>query len=249
MSAPQDPSRNVLEGYFSAPIAKAIVGAAAKTAARAGVEDGEAWRASFEQELARLLCVYLPDIDRRRACAQKLGAAASNPDPAIGSMAAVEHTPRPHLAPRPASGSHRAMRASSSISGRPPTLGTASTSVIVRDQTDIPNACEVVRDLGKKLGFSRVDQTKMATAVSELARNMLQHAGGGTIRFAEVLAPRRGLEAFFEDHGPGIVGLDDLFEAGSTGLGLRGSKGIADEFLIDTQPGDGTRITMRKYVA
>jgi serine/threonine-protein kinase RsbT len=241
MSNLRDESRSVLEGFFSAPIAKAIVGAAAKTAARAGIEADSTWSAAFEREIARLLCVYLPDIERRRACIAKLAAAAPP----------IAQTPVPAAAySRPPSGAYlRPARTASSVSVRPATLGTASTSVVVRDQSDIPNACEVVRDLGKKLGFSRVDQTKMATAVSELARNMLQYAGGGTIRFAEVLAPRRGLEAFFEDHGPGIIGLDDMLEAGSMGLGLRGSKGIADEFLIDTQPGDGTRITMRKYVA
>lgn len=89
---------------------------------------------------------------------------------------------------------------------------------------------------------------------AELARNMLQYAGGGHIRFAEVLSPRKGLEAFFEDRGPGIADLDGVLDPKyrsmtGMGMGLRGSKRIADEFLIDTQPGDGTRITMRKYVA
>ncbi len=238
----RDESRRVLEGYFSAPIAKAIVGAAAKVAARAGVEESATWHHAFHHEVARLLSVYLPDVERRRACVTSLVAAL--PVPASGPRSELRPPSGSYLRPRFADA-----RTGSSGSVRPGALGTASTSVVVADQSDIPNACEVVRDLGRKLGFSRVDQTKMATAVSELARNMLQYAGGGTIRFAEVLAPRRGLEAFFEDHGPGIVGLDDMFEAGNMGLGLRGSKGIADEFLIDTQPGDGTRITMRKYVA
>lgn len=245
MTKLRDECRSVLEGFFSGPIAKAIVGAAGKAAARAGLEDTPTWEVAFDRELQRLLNVYLPDAARRLDCLARLAREA--PPPA----AVFEHTPPPMpLRARPASGAYlRPSVLPSSPSMRPATFGSASTSVVVRDQTDIPNACEVVRDLGKKLGFSRVDQTKMATAVSELARNMLQYAGGGTIRFAEVLAPRRGLEAFFEDHGPGIVGLDDMLEAGSMGLGLRGSKGIADEFLIDTQPGDGTRITMRKYVA
>lgn len=260
MTKLRDECRSVLEGFFSAPIAKAIVGAAAKAAARSGNEDTPLWQVGFERELQRLLGVYLPDQDRRVACLAQMSRISPH-GAADSHFASSEHTPAPALArsrqpsgsyPRPSQLVRRESETLARVlapSMRPATLGAASTSVVVRDQTDIPNACEVVRDLGKKLGFSRVDQTKMATAVSELARNMLQYAGGGTIRFAEVLAPRRGLEAFFEDHGPGIVGLDDILEAGSMGLGLRGSKGIADEFTIDTQPGDGTRITMRKYVA
>jgi len=225
-------ARRLLEAYFSGPIAKAIAGAAAKAAARAGTTGSGPFEAAFDIELARLLTVYLPDASRRTACLKELAAAAPR---SVGTRLPSGVEPGASL-------------------GRPGEVrsgmsGAASTSVQVRDQSDIPNACEVVRDLGKKLGFSRVDQTKMATAVSELARNMLQYAGGGTIRFAEVLAPRRGLEAFFEDHGPGIDDLDDLLDTNSSGLGLRGSRGIADEFLIDTHPGDGTRITMRKYVA
>lgn len=254
MTKLRDECQSVLEGFFSGPIAKAIVGAANKNAARAGREDSSQWLASFERELQRLLHVYLPDAERRSECLRLLKSV--QPAVAPSAFSAFEENPlelQPFRA-RPASGAY--VRPSLAARGLPPppsmrpaTFGLASTSVVVRDQTDIPNACEVVRDLGKKLGFTRVDQTKMATAVSELARNMLQYAGGGTIRFAEVLAPRPGLEAFFEDHGPGIVGLDDMLETGSMGLGLRGSKGIADEFMIDTQPGDGTRITMRKYVA
>lgn len=253
MTKLRDECQSVLEGFFSGPIAKAIVGAANKNAARAGREDSSQWLASFERELQRLLHVYLPDAERRSECLRLL----KGVQPAVATIASVAEEatldPQP-LRARPRSGAYpRPSLAARGLppppSMRPATFGSASTSVVVRDQTDIPNACEVVRDLGKKLGFTRVDQTKMATAVSELARNMLQYAGGGTIRFAEVLAPRRGLEAFFEDHGPGIVGLDDMLETGSMGLGLRGSKGIADEFMIDTQPGDGTRITMRKYVA
>lgn len=256
MTNVRDDRRSVLESYFSAPIAKAIVGAASKAAARAGHEDTPQWELAFDRELQRLLQVYLPDAERRLECLARIVPRVRMAAPIVTPSASPAARPvsgayeRPALSHQPSAGyGRRASETRLAQSVRPAALGTASTSVVVRDQSDIPNACEVVRDLGRKLGFSRVDQTKMATAVSELARNMLQYAGGGTIRFAEVLAPRRGLEAFFEDHGPGIVGLDDMLEAGSMGLGLRGSRGIADEFTIDTQPGDGTRITMRKYVA
>lgn len=219
-------TRVVLEGFFSTPIAKAIVGACCKAGAKSSLlEDSPEWRGAYHAELTRLLGNYLPDMAKRAQCMEML-------------------TPLRPSAP----GELRRSGVRPRVLSSAPTAS-ASTSVEVRDHRDVPNACEVVRDLGRKLGFSRVDQTKMATAVSELARNMLQYAGGGTIRFAEVLAPRRGLEAFFEDRGPGIHDLEQVLDTPGNGLGLRGSRGIADEFTIDTHPGDGTRITMRKYVA
>lgn len=221
-----DESRVVLEGFFSSPIARAIVGASSKAVSRGTASEGSAaWDQAFAAELARLVGNYLPDPSRRAQCMHLLAPLQAGPVP------------------------RRSSTRTKAIVSVPPTASSESTSVMVRDHRDVPNACEVVRDLGKKLGFSRVDQTKMATAVSELARNMLQYAGGGTIRFAEVLSPRRGLEAFFEDRGPGIHDLEHVLDTQGSGLGLRGSKGIADEFMIDTNPGDGTRITMRKYVA
>ncbi len=264
-----DDSRGALEGFFSAPIAKAILGAAMKRAATTGPEYQPAWYDAFFGELTRLLSVYLPDPARRAQCTSKLDALRAVVRPKVGPSAnlraprvplfdgvpgAVQETPL-EVDPNPFAGSRRLMRRADedthNKAARDP--GT-TTKVLVRDEIDVPNACEVARDLSKKLGFSVVDQTKMATAVSELARNMLQYAGGGTILFAEVLAPRRGLEAFFEDRGPGIANLEGVLDpkyrsTTGMGMGLRGSKRIADEFLIDTQPGDGTRITMRKYVA
>lgn len=267
-----DDSRVVLEGFFSAPIAKAILGAAMKRAGNAGPEYQPAWYEGLFAELGRLLSVYLPDPGRRADCFGKLEALHNVVRPRLpsGNGLRAPRVPRfpdsrNSVAPEPTTG--HPGRPAPVLRGaqypipkpddsRPRAQGAnaTSTSVVVRDEIDVPNACEVARDLAKKLGFSIVDQTKMATAVSELARNMLQYAGGGHIRFAEVLAPRKGLEAFFEDRGPGIADLDGVLDPKyrsmtGMGMGLRGSKRIADEFLIDTQPGDGTRITMRKYVA
>lgn len=279
-----DDSRAVLEGFFSAPIAKAILGAAMKRAGNAGPEFQTAWYEGLFAELGRLLSVYLPDPSRRADCLGRLEGLHNVVRPRLPTSAGLRAPRVPRFAessrsltgpPRqgsdqnPSHASHPGRPAPVLRGGRMPepsggrssqdrmraqSAGATSTSVVVRDEIDVPNACEVARDLAKKLGFSVVDQTKMATAVSELARNMLQYAGGGHIRFAEVLAPRKGLEAFFEDRGPGIADLDGVLDPKyrsmtGMGMGLRGSKRIADEFLIDTQPGDGTRITMRKYVA
>lgn len=263
-----DDSRATLEGFFSAPIAKAILGAAMKRAGTTGPEFQPAWYDAFFAELTRLLAVYLPDPARRAACVTRLDALRAVVRPKAQSTAGLK-APRVPLfdgipgvvppeppTPPPTTTLDSAFHPSRSRSGErlPARDPGTSTKVLVRDEIDVPNACEVARDLAKKLGFSLVDQTKMATAVSELARNMLQYAGGGTILFAEVIAPRRGLEAFFEDRGPGIANLEGVLDpkyrsTTGMGMGLRGSRRIADEFLIDTQPGDGTRITMRKYVA
>lgn len=250
-------SRTVLEGFFSAPIAKAITGAATKRANAAGQEGDSNWSAALFAELTRLLAVYLPDPARRGDCMARLEVLGQSViSTRFGGNAALRPPPVPRLDSFGMGEVRKAepRRASSPSGERPRAPKVGTTSVVVRDEVDIPNACEVAKDLARKLGFSLVDQTKMATAVSELARNMLQYAGGGNIRFAEVLAPRRGLEAFFEDNGPGIADLEGVLDpkyrsTTGMGMGLRGSKRIADEFLIDTQPGDGTRITMRKYVA
>ena len=113
-------------------------------------------------------------------------------------------------------------------------LHTAEHIVIVR---------QAVRTLAVGLGFSLVDQTKVVTAASELARNTIQHGGGG---------PRRGLRLTFEDQGPGIPDLtlamkDGFTTAGGLGLGLSGAKRLTSEFAITSAPGTGTRVVITKW--
>ncbi|WP_264775315.1 anti-sigma regulatory factor [Deinococcus aetherius] len=110
-----------------------------------------------------------------------------------------------------------------------------------------------VRALAVAVRFSLVEQTKLVTAASELARNTLVHGGGGVARLERVEGGGRvGLRMTFEDQGPGIpdVGraLQDGFTTGSgLGLGLGGSKRLVGEFQIDSTPGVGTRVTATKW--
>lgn len=123
----------------------------------------------------------------------------------------------------------------------------------VREESDVVRARQLVRDWANQLRFSLVDQTKLVTAVSELARNMVIYGGGGTMRMENLREGiRTGLRVTFEDEGPGIadveLALKDGYTTGSgLGLGLGGSKRLVNEFSIDSKPGAGTRITIARW--
>jgi serine/threonine-protein kinase RsbT len=123
----------------------------------------------------------------------------------------------------------------------------------IRTSTDVVQVRQSVRTLATSLGFSLIDQTKVVTAASELARNTLEHGGGGTARLESVTQGiRKGLRLTFEDKGPGIrdVSLalkDGYTTGGGMGLGLSGSKRLVNEFDIDTKVGEGTRVTVTKW--
>jgi serine/threonine-protein kinase RsbT len=110
-----------------------------------------------------------------------------------------------------------------------------------------------VRKWAIDLGFSLVDQTKMITAASELARNTLDYGRGGTVRLdALENGYRRGLRLTFEDQGPGIPDIDKALTDGFTtgkglGMGLSGSKRLVNEFEIDSRVGEGTRVTITRW--
>nr|WP_274620080.1 ATP-binding protein [Herbaspirillum sp. C7C2] len=118
---------------------------------------------------------------------------------------------------------------------------------------DVVRLRKLVRDHLVRLGFSLVEQTKMVTAASELARNTLRYGGGGEARVDELNSgTRRGLRLVFADQGPGIadIGLaltDGYTTGGGLGLGLSGAKRLADEFEIDTAPGAGTQVSIIKW--
>ena len=112
---------------------------------------------------------------------------------------------------------------------------------------------QAVRQRAVELGFSLVDQTKIVTAASELARNTLQHGGGGQA-IVEIVSdgPRRGIRLVFEDSGPGIVDVsqamkDGYSTAGGLGLGLSGARRLSNEFVISSTPGTGTRVVITRW--
>jgi serine/threonine-protein kinase RsbT len=102
------------------------------------------------------------------------------------------------------------------------------------------------------VGLSLVDQTKLVTAASELARNTLIYGGGGTMQLEWLNGPRLGVRLTFVDHGPGIANIDLALRDGFTtgtglGLGLGGSKRLVNEFEIDSKPGKGTRVAVTRW--
>jgi serine/threonine-protein kinase RsbT len=123
----------------------------------------------------------------------------------------------------------------------------------VRSSGDIVRVRQAVRERAIELGFRLVDQTKLVTAASELARNTVDHGGGGTVRM-EVLnnGAHHGLRLTFEDHGPGIddvnLALQDGYTTGSgLGLGLGGAKRLVNEFEIESYLGQGTRVCITRW--
>jgi serine/threonine-protein kinase RsbT len=112
---------------------------------------------------------------------------------------------------------------------------------------------QAVRRWAVEQGFSLVDQTKMITAASELARNALDYGGGGSVRLEALQnGARKGLRLTFEDRGPGIPDIDLALTDGYTsgkgmGMGLGGSRRLVNEFEIDSKVGEGTRVTIARW--
>ena len=125
----------------------------------------------------------------------------------------------------------------------------------LRTDQDVVLARQAVRRMSLQLGFSLVDQTKMVTAASELARNTVVHGHGGDMRW-ELLdeGGRRGLRLTFVDEGPGIpsiaLAMTDGWTTGTgLGMGLSGTKRLVNEFDIESQPGHGTRVTITRWAS
>jgi serine/threonine-protein kinase RsbT len=133
-------------------------------------------------------------------------------------------------------------------------MGATRTDALeVQASEDVVRVRQAVRARAAGLGFSIVDQTKIVTAASELARNTLEHGGGGRC-FIDLLedGSRRGLRLSFEDKGPGIadvaLALTDGYTTGNgLGLGLSGSRRLVNEFELWSRPGEGTRVTVIRW--
>ncbi|MDP9124420.1 MAG: anti-sigma regulatory factor [Pseudomonadota bacterium] len=123
----------------------------------------------------------------------------------------------------------------------------------LRVENDIVACRQAVRRVAQTLRFSLVDQTRLITAASELARNTLVHGGGGEMRWAVVKRDARtGLRLDFEDRGPGIPDValamtDGWTSGGGMGLGLSGSKRLMHDFAIRSAPGEGTCVTITRW--
>jgi serine/threonine-protein kinase RsbT len=128
-----------------------------------------------------------------------------------------------------------------------------SESIPVRSQEDVVAVRQRVRAVAAEEGFRLVDQTKLVTAASELARNTYIYGGGGA-GLIEIIenGGRKGLRVTFEDSGPGIADIalamkDGYTTGGGLGLGLSGAKRLSNEFEIASTPGEGTRVTILRW--
>lgn len=131
-------------------------------------------------------------------------------------------------------------------------IADTSTIDIVADQ-DVVRVRQTMRTFASKAALSLVDQTKIVTAASEIARNTLFYGGGGTA-VLELIEDghRRGVRVTFSDEGPGISDVhlamsDGYTTGGGLGLGLSGARRLVDEFQIDSEPGKGTRVVLAKW--
>src|SRR5579864_2548301 len=128
-----------------------------------------------------------------------------------------------------------------------------SESFPIRSSEDVVIVRQAVRRESVSLGFGLVDQTKLVTASSELARNTLDHGGGGSAQLEVIQNEQRaGLRVVFEDQGPGIANIDQALADGYTtggglGLGLGGAKRLSHDFEISSKPGAGTRVSILRW--
>jgi serine/threonine-protein kinase RsbT len=123
----------------------------------------------------------------------------------------------------------------------------------IRSSADVVSVRQAARALSERVGFSLVDQTKLVTAASELARNTIDYGGGGSVRLELVEnGVRRGVRLTFEDQGPGIPDVqlalkDGYTSGGGLGLGLGGARRLVNDFTIESSPGAGTRIMIARW--
>lgn len=123
----------------------------------------------------------------------------------------------------------------------------------IQSSEDVVRVRQIARERAVAQGFSLVDQTKLVTAASEIARNTLEYGGGGEVA-VETLndGSRKGVRLTFSDRGPGIenpeLALKDGYTTGNgLGLGLSGAKRLSNEFELDSKPGEGTRVMIARW--
>ncbi len=235
-----------LEGFFPPAIARAVLRSALRRGGLAeSVREHEV--AELVDALERTLPMYIVDAKRRGECVDRVRRAL-----------AVEprDTPPPSPRPRPARDTPRVPAppeaAPESVPKEP--AGPEAGTVRVRSARDVVQACDLARAIARTLGFSLLDQTKIATAASELARNILLYVGDGEVRVRAFDVPRRGIEIVAADAGGGIADVGLVLNSGyrsntGMGMGLQGTKRLMDELEIDSRPGVGTTVVAKKHVS
>jgi serine/threonine-protein kinase RsbT len=210
----------VLDRYFSASIARALLNVTRRREGLEGDPSGDATLGRTVDALERTLPSYMADPSRRRQCAAELRRLLPDRDPRVSLP--------------------------------PDSAGPTSPKAFAVTRPDhLHGATEAARSLGRSAGLGVLDQTKIATAVAEVTRNMLQYAGGGELWFSQISSPRRGLEVAAVDRGPGIPDVELVMSPRyrsrtGMGLGLKGVKRVVDELEIQSSRA-GTRVVLRKY--
>jgi serine/threonine-protein kinase RsbT len=188
------------------------------------------------RELLKGIKVYVSDPAEQRACMREVeGVFESVHSGAVSSF---------QLSEKPES-----MRLSNSPKSEPG----ETVRIEIHDDDDVVRARTSGRNLCREMGFSSIAQVKVATAISELARNIVQYAGEGEIRICRLAGHRIGVEVEAFDHGPGIPDQELVMSTRyrsrtGMGIGLKGAKRLTDEFSLDSAPDSGTRVIVRKYL-
>ena len=138
-------------------------------------------------------------------------------------------------------------------SGQPTTASKSGARLIVRSSPDIVQARQFARELASEMGFGGSDVTRIASAISEIARNILDYAREGEIEF-QAIGAGKGLLITARDHGPGIPDVSLAMQYGYSsgnglGVGLPGARWLMDDFSIESAPGRGTVVKMTKWLA
>ncbi len=245
MADASDSVFGALTEYFPSAIARAVLRAALRRGRlpEEGLDDGVL--PEFVEALERTLPMYIVDGERRAECIGKVrrlapGEPRRSPPPSVGRP--QRDTPRRVAAARPA------------FSHDDRGDGVARGIVNVRSARDVVEACDLARQVARTAGFNALDQTKVATAASELARNILLYAGAGELRVGISETPSRGIQITAIDTGPGIPDVDRVMSSGyrsrtGMGMGLKGARRLMDELEIDSRVGVGTTIVARKRVS
>jgi len=133
-------------------------------------------------------------------------------------------------------------------------MSAQATIIEVSGDLDVVAARTSARDIARRVGFGHIDQARIATAVSELTRNIVLYAGSGKVTTQEIEnGETRGIECTFTDKGPGIENVqlamkEGFSTSGGMGMGLSGASRLMDEFHIQSKVGEGTKIVCRKWV-
>jgi len=220
-----DEVRAVLTNYVSGMTAQSIVRAAIH---QVGVPESTFERVGLDieilNEMRRSIALYVADEAKKAACFERLTSL-------LPPRSSLRHLPP---------GRHASHELSKAI------------DVIIQDENGIVDARTRARSFAADVGFRSTDQYKLATAVSELARNIFRYAEKGKISFGAT-SPRKGMFIIAKDDGPGILDVSKVLSEtyrSTTGLGrgLQGCKKLMDEFNVETAPGRGTTVTLRKFL-